>query len=278
MHDELYVINQYRGTAVFHRMVEIMPRLALHLQFLKANPDIHILAPEVGGRLAELMEIIGLNKSRLVTGARRANIVYQPRATGCGYANVPESQTLSQLYRDYIKRTFPAQPRNRLILIRRSGMRRFADLKGIEKVVKHTARDHNLTYTLFHDRPTPSLNETMKMFHSAVVVVGPHGAGLSNVYFSQPGTYVLEAVCNVPYVNLCFQWLAHVLGHHWHGVTSRGGCEHVVDVPATYVNSTLREYLGLLSSSSHSLSVAINIATQWLSYDKPWLDLGYDAT
>ena len=248
LHNELYVINQYWGTGVFHRMVEIMPRLALHLQFLKANPEIRILAPEVGGRLAELIEIIGLDKSRLVAGVSRAKIVYQPRATGCGMANMQESQVLSQLYHNYIKRTFPPEPRNRLILIRRTGERKFSDQKGIEEVLARAARDYNLSYTLFPDNPTPSLNDTMMMFHSAVVVVAPHGAGLSNIYFSQPGTYVLEGVCNLPHVNLCFQWLAHILGHHWHGLTSRGGCERVLDVPTSYINSTLREYLRLLSS------------------------------
>ena len=171
-----------------------------------------------------------------MAGVSRAKIVYQPRATGCGNANIQESEVLSQLYLDYIKRTFPAQPRNRLILIRRSKKRKFNDQKGIEKVLEHAARDYNLTYTLFPDRPTPSLNETMMMFHSAVLIVGPHGAGLSNMIFSQPGTYVLEGVCNLPHVILCFQRLAHILGHHcihWHGVTSRGGCEGVVDVPAS---------------------------------------------
>ena len=252
LHNELFVINQYWGTSVFHRMAEIMPRLALHVQFLKANPEIRILGPEAGGRTAELMKIIGLNKSRLVTGVRRAKIVYQPRASGCGTANVQESQMLSQLYHDYIKRNFPAQPRNRLILIRRFGSRRFTEQKAIEEVLKHAARDYNLTYTLFPDNPTPSLKETMMMFHSAVVVVGPHGAGLSNVYFSQPGTYVLEGVCNLPHVNLCAMRLAHILGHRWHGVTSRGGCEGVVDVSASHINATLRQYLGLMSSLSHS--------------------------
>jgi len=251
LHNELYVINQFWGTGVFHRMVEIIPRLALHLQFLKANPEIRILAPEVGGRTAELIEIIGLNKSRLVRGVSRAKIVYQPRATGCGFANVPESQMLSRLYRDYIKRTFPTQRRNRLVLIRRTGTRRFADQKAIEKVLQRAAGDYNLTYTLFPDNPPPSLNETMMIFHSAVVVVGPHGAGLSNIYFSQPGTYVLEGVCNLPHVNLCFMRLAHILGHHWHGATSRGGCEGVVDVPASLIDTTLREYLAVLSSQSN---------------------------
>ena len=109
-------------------MAEIMPRLALSLQFLNAHPEIRILGPQVGGRLGELLDIIGLDKSRLVTGVTRANIVYQPRATGCGFANVQESQVVSQLYRDYIRRTFTPQPRNRLILIRRSGHRRFTCL------------------------------------------------------------------------------------------------------------------------------------------------------
>jgi len=250
LYNELYVINQFWGNSVFHRMTEIVPRLALHLQFLKANAEIRILAPESGGRMAELLEIVGLDKSRLVSGVARAKIVYQPRATGCGFANVQESQMVSQLYHDYIRRSFPPQPRNKLILIRRSGLRRFTEQKGIEDVLERAAKDYNLTYTLFTDNPTPSLNDTMMMFHSAAVIVGPHGAGLSNMYFSLPGTYVVEGVCDLPGVNLCYLRLAHILGHHWHGVTSRGGCESVVDVSATQINSAVMEYLRLLTSHS----------------------------
>ena len=98
---------------------------------------------------------------------------------------------------------------------------------------------------MFIDNPVPSLKDTMRMFHSAVMVVGPHRAGLSNVFFSQPGTYVVEGVCNLPHVNLCFHRLAHVLGHHWHGIPSRGGCEGHVDVAAKDVNSTVRGLLEL---------------------------------
>ena len=111
--------------------------------------------------------------------------------------------------------------------------------------MERAAGDYNLTYTLFVENPTPSLNDTMMIFHSAVIVVAPVGAAESNLFFSQPGTYVVEGVCNLPHVNLCFQWLAHVLGHHWHGVTSRGGCEAVVDVSAARVNDAVRSYLRL---------------------------------
>jgi len=248
LHNEVFVTSQFWGTAVFHRMVEIVPRLVLFVDFLNANPEIRIVAPEVKGRLAELLGIIGLDSSRLVTGIIRAKIVYQPRSTGCGFANVQESQMASQIYRGYIKRNFPPQPRNRLILIRRSGSRRFTEQQAIEAALERVAADFNLTYTLFIDNPTPSLNDTMMMFHSAVVIVAPVGAGESNVFFSQPGTYIVEGVCNLPHVNLCFQRLSHVLGHHWHGVTSRRGCEAIVDVAASHVDAAVREYLRLWSS------------------------------
>ena len=108
LYNEVFVVSQYWGATIFHRMAEVMPRIALLVDFLKANPEIRILALEVGGHLAELLEIIGVDRSRLITGVTRAKVVYQPRATACGFPNVQESQMLSQLYRNYIRRTFPS--------------------------------------------------------------------------------------------------------------------------------------------------------------------------
>jgi hypothetical protein len=246
-YEELFVIAQYWGRSVFHRMAEIAPRLAIHLDFLKANPQIRVLGPETaGGRLGELFQILGLDPARLVAGVARAKVVYQPRASGCGFANVPESQLLSKFYRHYIRHNLPLEPRKRLLLIRRSASRRFTQQAAIEEVVKQAAADYNMTYTLFIDNPTPSLEQTMIWFQSAVVIVAPHGAGLSNILFSEPGTFVVEGVCNLPHVNFCFQRLAHILGHHWHGVPSQGGCEDVVDVAAASIDVILRKYLRLM--------------------------------
>jgi len=254
LYDEVLVIVQFWGTAVYHRMVEIMPRVVFYREFLRDNPQIRIVAPEPpGGRLSELFRIIGVDDTRLVVGPVRAKVVHQPRSSKCGFASVQESQTLSALYREYITRTFPPQPRNKLLLIRRTGKRRFTEQTKIEKLLERAARDYNLTYTLFIDNPTPSLNDTMMMFHSAVMVVAPVGAGESNIFFSRPGTYVVEGVCNVPYLMLCFQRLAHILGHHWHGVTSRrGGCQKVVDVSAASVEDAVLSYLRLWKLERHS--------------------------
>jgi len=245
LYDELFVLNQRCGRAYFHQMVNVVPRIAVYVNFLKNNPKIQILASETSGRLVQLLKIIGLPKPRLVTGVTRAKIVYQPKSSGCGGGNVPGSQYLSQLYRDYIERHLSPGPRNKLVLIRRSRSRKFTRQKEIENVLRRAARDFNLTFTLFADNPVPSLKNTMRIFYSAVMIVGPVGAGEANMLFSQPGTFIIEGVCNPPYVNLCFQGVSHVLGHHWHGILLRGGCHKRVDISPSSVNDAVCNYLRL---------------------------------
>lgn len=82
-----------------------------------------------------------------------------------------------------------------------------------------------------------------QMFNRAKIVVAPHGAGLSNVMFSEPGTVVIEGVCNPPIVNLCYQTTAYILGHRYHGLLSKGGCERSIDISTTNIKQVLSVYL-----------------------------------
>ena len=126
--DEIFVISQFYGYGVFHVMVEDIPRLAIHLEFLKRNKNIRIAAPN-GKRscLGEILKTLGLDENRLHSGWCRAKVVYVPRGTACGGASVPEIQLLSLHYRNYIQNNFPYQQRNRIVLIRRSRSRRFTE-------------------------------------------------------------------------------------------------------------------------------------------------------
>jgi hypothetical protein len=49
--------------------------------------------------------------------------------------------------------------------------------------------------------------EQIATFQSATLIVGPHGAGLTNIAFCRPGTFVYELVPQ-QYVNVCFRNLA----------------------------------------------------------------------
>ena len=116
------------------------------------------------------------------------------------------------------------------------------------------AKEYNLSYEVFKDNPPPSFVDMIRMFNAAVMVVAPHGAGLENLVFSEPGTFVVEGVCNRPHTNLFFQRTAQVLGHRWHGIPSSdvciqpngvGGIFGVVTIEPSIINDTIRTYLYL---------------------------------
>jgi capsular polysaccharide biosynthesis protein len=52
-----------------------------------------------------------------------------------------------------------------------------------------------------------TLTEQIRVFREASLVVGPHGAGLTNIVFCEPGTIVYELVPD-HYPNVCFTNLA----------------------------------------------------------------------
>ena len=56
--------------------------------------------------------------------------------------------------------------------------------------------------------------EQIALFRGAKVIVGPHGAGLSNLVFTQPGARVVE-LTNGYHYNRCFEWICHVAGHSY---------------------------------------------------------------
>ena len=56
-----------------------------------------------------------------------------------------------------------------------------------------------------------TLTEQIRVFREASVVVGPHGAGLTNIVFCEPGTIVYELVPD-HYPNICFGNLALICG------------------------------------------------------------------
>jgi len=123
------VISQFWGSSTFHRMVEVIPRLAMCIEFLQRHPRIKIHGVESsGGRLGEVLHMFGIDPSRLVSGVVRAKIVYLPRSTPCGCANVQESQTAASIFHNYIHNNLqPVSSPNFIVLIRRSGERRFAE-------------------------------------------------------------------------------------------------------------------------------------------------------
>ena len=221
IYTEVFVVTQYWGTMYFHRLVEMLPRLAPYIDFLKRHPSIFIHVSEEAGRTAEIIDVLGLDKERLVSGVIRAKLVYLPQGTPCGFPHLAAMQVFSHLFHHHIQHKLPneifkkvekmaakQQPynnlyqnppaantshqqkvsstfRNRLVLIQRSGSRRFLHATQISKSLQDFSQQHHLDFFLFGDQPSPDLPSTMAIFHSALIIVAPHGAGLANTIFAQ---------------------------------------------------------------------------------------------
>ena len=79
-------------------------------------------------------------------------------------------------------------------------------------------------------------------FRAASLVIGPHGAGLANLVFSDPGT-TLIAFTNGQIYNRCFEWISHVTDGRYVAIDSDG--TPTSSDPRRLVECIERSYPGL---------------------------------
>ena len=139
-----------------------------------------------------------------------------------------------------------------MVLIKRQKGRRrrwFDHHQEIKKqLLTMTTGNNSNIFTLeeFTD-PVPPLEKVGRMFSRAAVIVAPHGAGLSNMLFSDPGTVVVEGMCRVAFTALSFRNLAYLLGHRYYGVFTRKSC---VDLTPSDLLRPVAFYLSLTGESN----------------------------
>lgn len=151
----------------------------------------------------------------MVTGTLRARVVLLPQGGGCGQCHPLAVPWIQRLYEGLMPP--PQQQQRRLVLIKRSHSRRLAQHNRLAKTLASMLNGTPLRLTVFGDAPPPSYEQTQRLFAEASVVVAPHGAGLANVVYCQPGTYVIEILPAVKQ-NLCFKGLCACLGHVYIGL------------------------------------------------------------
>jgi capsular polysaccharide biosynthesis protein len=56
--------------------------------------------------------------------------------------------------------------------------------------------------------------DQVRIYGEAEIIMGPHGGGLTNAVFAQPGATVIEVFLPT-YINGCFPALANACGHRY---------------------------------------------------------------
>ena len=244
-YEEVFVISQYWGEAVYHAIGEDLTRAGPYISFLKQHPNIKIHTVNFK-LIGNFLSILGIDKSRLVAKNVRAKIVYVPQGTPCGNPRVLGTQMLARALRvQMLKKPIVGMKRN-IVLIRRSGMRRFQHHDAILKTIRDIAEPLGYNVTIFKDNPTPPFQEVAEMFFRATLVVAPHGAGLVNTILCEPGTVVIEGLCHLPHTNMCHKHTAVIAGLRYYGTASYSGCEGVNNLKPSDIEKPLRLYLNML--------------------------------
>ena len=214
-HSSIFVISQTWGFAYFHRNIESAPRLAIFVDFLRRHPEIRIHVNHKSSQL--LLDALGLSNG-IVSGPIHAQVVYQPQGGGCGSAHPVAVPLLQQLYAQMPERITNKCNRQSIVLITRHEKRWLAQSEALLTLLHELVSEIGYEIQVFSDYPqTPTFSETVSMFSRAALVVGPHGAGMSNLIFAQPQTYISEIQCSCR-TNQCFQTMARYLGHIYIGL------------------------------------------------------------
>ena len=141
------------------------------------------------------------------------------------------------------KITAPPQPRKSIVLIKRSKKRFFRNHSAIFEALQKVAKEYgDYDVEVFSDNPLPTQAETMAMFNRAFMVVAPHGGGESNLYFSEPGTILVEGLCHPP--NLCYRNHMQSLGHRYYGIYLKE--RTCFDLTPADILTPVRKYLDII--------------------------------
>jgi hypothetical protein len=188
-----------RQQSYFHWLFDVMPRYAL-LAGSGLRPDAIYVDQSLAFQRA-LWEMLGAGVPVIDAGSRpriRAEPLFVPSAPST-------SGVMPPWVCDWLRSTFlPAAPRpgpRRIYVSRKhSGAGSVRNDQEVERVL----HAHGFACVLAEDLTVAQQIET---FHDAEVVVGPHGAGLSNIVFAPPGCRLVE-VFAAGHVNVCYWTLA----------------------------------------------------------------------
>jgi len=224
------VVVCHPAAGYYHWLLEVLPNL---LFSIARFPDIRIvLSEDCPGYVTDgLITVLGPEAAArfiFCSTPIRVNTLVMPQ-----YHTAPEftsGQVLSLLQSEVKSKVVAGQAviagcgtGTKLFISRRKSRRR--RLKG-EDLLEERLRERD--FTILHCENI-SFADQIRAFHQAEVVVATHGAGLSNLVWSQPPCEVIE-IFPSNYILDCFAWLSFSLGLDYRYVICKTG--HEIDEEA----------------------------------------------
>jgi len=212
------VLASTGGDTYFHWMTDVLPRvgLARRAGYDPASFDWVLVNSLIHPFQRESLHQLGIHANRCLAFHKK-ELVYEmeeavlPSLPGVPGVVPPESM-------DFLRNAFPAgkTPRGRKIFIGRGE----AKHRPLIHEMEIWAQLQNRGFESVKCEKL-SVQEQAEVFSSAEVVVGAHGAALTNLVFCRPGTRVVE-LFSPTYVNPCYRDLCVAAGLRHAAVIGNG--------------------------------------------------------
>jgi len=187
----------------YHWLIEELPLL---VRALDLSNDIDVLVSE--NSMTERHKMVGQQLGvTLIAAPRIVNLheqVMPGRASDSWFIHPEDYKLLAEFGQNTAHRK-EKSPHEKIYVSRRNSPRSIPGEAQLEDVL----RTHGFFVANLENMPWA---EQIALFQGARLVAGPHGAGLSNLVFANPGANVIELINGYHY-NRCFEWVCHVAGH-----------------------------------------------------------------
>ena len=203
--DAVAVLTTGPNQNYYHWLVEALPRLDLYERSGVAIDRFY--APTHTRFQRETLALLGIPCDRLAPATRHAHLAPARLVVSSFHGGISRVKT-DFLFRRLTAHVGPwAGPAPRIFIARR-GARSIVNEREVLRALRPLGFER-------HRLEGMPLSEQISLFHRAECVIGPHGAGLTNLAFCRPRTKVIEI--GTPYRPwACFYEIAHHRGLDYH--------------------------------------------------------------
>lgn len=225
----------------YHFLIEVVPRLALILDLLDKDPDLKILlSPPRQPFMDEIFKILQIPMDSVVycdnSTIYHVDELIFPRPSYMGYPSIQEIQTIRKLLLDPVLQKEKQQQENLIIIIERLGSSRH--VKNTQEIVKYVKKRYaDFKIVVFDGNLT--VPEQIKLFNRAKLIIGPHGAGFTNIIFSNPNATCIEFVPEY-FLSILYWHISQAMQHdHHHIIINNAHKDSQFNVPLKEIQNKI---------------------------------------
>lgn len=187
-----FIITNWHGDGVFHGTVEGLTRIVPYIDYLLKNSYIYIIIPfprYKQNTALHILKLIGFSEYRILYGKLFVRKLYIPTPYYCVESSTPLIIKFNKLLRSKMtEKQCKVSNMKFILIVQRSKNRIF---KNMNDLINALLNNFNYTIITYYDNNS-NLNTIYCWFTYAKIIIAFHGSGLTNIYFSQQSTIVVE--------------------------------------------------------------------------------------